>query len=159
MTLNPWARDTTLKRAKGKIPNSEWTAILSRHEEGESFASIARSYGCTPPAIRYIVGRKGGVQPSIPGAAVALNAGTAANDHPAAKAKNGRLATAEPTISTALKDRVNSDLASFIVAFDAVVEYDTPEHRKILLEATDRLLRAGARTRIELERRRLPSTD
>jgi hypothetical protein len=38
------------------------------------------------------------------------------------------------------------------VAFDAALAADTQESRFGLREATDRLLRAGARTRIELER-------
>ena len=36
--------------------------------------------------------------------------------------------------------------------FDAALDHDTAESRSGLREATDRLLRAGARTRIELER-------
>jgi hypothetical protein len=44
-------------REKGKIDSKEWASILSRHEQGESLASIARSYSCTAPAIRYIVKR------------------------------------------------------------------------------------------------------
>ena len=45
-----------------------------------------------------------------------------------------------------------SDIASFLAAFDAALAEDTQESRSGLREATDRLLRAGARTRIELER-------
>jgi len=40
----------------------------------------------------------------------------------------------------------------FLAAFDAALTQDTQENRSALREATDRLLRAGARTRIELER-------
>ena len=40
----------------------------------------------------------------------------------------------------------------FLRAFDAALAQDTQENRSALREATDRLLRAGARTRIELER-------
>ena len=48
----------------------------------------------------------------------------------------------------------------FLAAFDAALIQDTQENRSALREATDRLLRAGARTRIELERleARLPLT-
>src|SRR5215831_19200822 len=45
------------KREKGKIAHAEWPAIVGRYAGGESMASIARSYGCTAPAIRYIVNR------------------------------------------------------------------------------------------------------
>jgi hypothetical protein len=55
-------------------------------------------------------------------------------------------------IDQALRERVHADLTAFLVAFDAALADDTPESRAGLREATDRLLRAGARTRIELER-------
>jgi hypothetical protein len=51
-----------------------------------------------------------------------------------------------------LRTRVDGDIAAFLTAFDAVLVADTQESRFGLREATDRLLRAGARTRIELER-------
>ncbi|HEY3910422.1 MAG TPA: hypothetical protein VGM07_11070 [Stellaceae bacterium] len=55
-------------------------------------------------------------------------------------------------IDRALRERVEGDIAAFLAAFDAALADDTPESRTGLREATDRLLRAGARTRIELER-------
>jgi hypothetical protein len=55
-------------------------------------------------------------------------------------------------IDHALRERVDSDIAAFLAAFDAALDHDTAESRTGLREATDRLLRAGARTRIELER-------
>jgi hypothetical protein len=55
-------------------------------------------------------------------------------------------------IDRALRERVDGDIAVFLAAFDAALDRDTPETRTELREATDRLLRAGARTRIELER-------
>jgi hypothetical protein len=51
-----------------------------------------------------------------------------------------------------LRARVDGDIAAFLAAFDAALVEDTQESRSALREATDRLLRAGARTRIELER-------
>jgi hypothetical protein len=51
-----------------------------------------------------------------------------------------------------LRSRIDGDIAAFLAAFDAVLAADTQESRFGLREATDRLLRAGARTRIELER-------
>jgi len=56
------------------------------------------------------------------------------------------------TIDKELRSRVDGDIAVFLAAFDAVLAADTQESRFGLREATDRLLRAGARTRIELER-------
>jgi hypothetical protein len=55
-------------------------------------------------------------------------------------------------IDQSLRDRVDGDITAFLSAFDAALAQDTPENRAGLREATDRLLRAGARTRIELER-------
>ena len=55
-------------------------------------------------------------------------------------------------IDRALRERVDGDISAFLAAFDAALEDDTAESRAGLREATDRLLRAGARTRIELER-------
>jgi hypothetical protein len=55
-------------------------------------------------------------------------------------------------IDRALRERVDGDIRAFLAAFDAALADDTIESRAGLREATDRLLRAGARTRIELER-------
>jgi transposase-like protein len=40
-----------------KIPQGEWNAIAARYAKGESISRIALSYGCTPPAIHYILKR------------------------------------------------------------------------------------------------------
>ena len=40
-----------------KIPQGEWNAIAARYANGESITRIAQSYGCTPPAIHYILKR------------------------------------------------------------------------------------------------------
>jgi hypothetical protein len=55
-------------------------------------------------------------------------------------------------IDRALRQRVDGDISAFLAAFDAALAVDTIESRAELRKATDRLLRAGARTRIELER-------
>ena len=44
-------------RIRGKIPREEWPKIAARFQNGETLTEIARSYHCTAPAIRYIVGR------------------------------------------------------------------------------------------------------
>ena len=46
-----------------KIPPGEWSAIAARHAKGESLSAIARSYGCTPPAIHYVLKRN--VRPAV----------------------------------------------------------------------------------------------
>ena len=40
-----------------KIPQGEWSAIAARYAKGESISKIVQSYGCTPPAIHYILKR------------------------------------------------------------------------------------------------------
>jgi hypothetical protein len=41
-----------------KIPQGEWSAIAARHARGETIARIAHDYGCTAPAIHYILKRQ-----------------------------------------------------------------------------------------------------
>lgn len=55
-------------------------------------------------------------------------------------------------IDRVLRQRVDEDITAFLAAFDAALADDSQESRAALRQATDRLLRAGARTRIELER-------
>jgi len=45
---------------RGKIPQADWPLIMVRYEAGETLASIARTYDCSPPAISYIVSRNRG---------------------------------------------------------------------------------------------------
>ena len=67
-------------------------------------------------------------------------------------AENGPRKAASAFIDHELRARVDGDITAFLAAFDAALVNDTQENRSALREATDRLLRAGARTRIELER-------
>jgi hypothetical protein len=133
------------KGQKGKIPTREWPSIAARHQQGESLASIARAYGCTAPAISYILRRVAGAE----------QAGERGR-RPAAPELQGRLrsvqATTERRLDPQLRERVHSDISAFLVAFDTACDSLTGETGARLLEATDRLLRAAARTRIELER-------
>ncbi len=68
-----------------KIPQGEWSAIAARYEKGELISGIARGYGCTPPAIHYILKRHRqlpatAIRPSARGqSAVASAAPIAAN--------------------------------------------------------------------------------
>src|SRR5436190_19627895 len=49
---------------RGKIPQSDWPLIMERYEAGETLASIARTYDCSPPAISYVVSRSRERQPA-----------------------------------------------------------------------------------------------
>jgi hypothetical protein len=275
---------------RGKIPQRDWPSIMARHEAGETLASIARTYDCSPPAISYIVSRSrarstaaqgassaspsigepqlikthGSEAPAASAVAVSerqpvpseaqpapvlaeaspplrplllneperpaprpvaehaprapepraelrprdgngnagrqfagpsevadsrrtlhlsLGAGTEPAPQPQAAERQPlrqppmappmrpapgpagpaaappvRTAPEPPKtrdgggIDRALRERVEGDIAAFLRAFDAALVSDTSESRAGLREATDRLLRAGARTRIELER-------
>ena len=48
---------------RGKIPQSDWPLIMARYDAGETLASIARTYDCSPPAISYVVSRSRARQP------------------------------------------------------------------------------------------------
>src|SRR5205085_497874 len=54
---------------RGKIPQSDWPLIMARYEAGETLASIARTYDCSPPAISYVVSRSRTRQPDAEPAA------------------------------------------------------------------------------------------
>jgi hypothetical protein len=259
---------------RGKIPQADWPLIMARYEAGETLASIARTYDCSPPAISYIVSRnrdkpanetppptpeaqlikthangsfESGAEPQVATAAQPAetvlpmrrdgaeqpagapapqpspavqgngeprqklhlgfgNGHSNGNGHgngpmpesrpqqPSAQSAQrsfqappradpfdnghsnrdvaapretrppGQMAPQLPRDDTAgrknggaaidqeLRSRVDGDITAFLAAFDAVLAADTQESRFGLREATDRLLRAGARTRIELER-------
>jgi hypothetical protein len=141
-------------RIRGKIPHSEWPKITQRFRDGEPLTTIARSYHCTAPAIRYIVQRT-------------TNAATSNGDErrreivdrsslEAVRADSSaeqlrKTRTAAPPISNAFWQRLNSDIAAFLSAMDALLLDDSPDNRKKMLEAADLLLRAGGRTRLEIE--------
>jgi hypothetical protein len=152
------------KREKGKIPHSEWPNILARYSKGETIAQIGRDYGCTAPAIRYIIKRNGmlkdessGVRAAAVGARARVGGSAAAEGtrtHPA----NAPLIAApserpapNAVLPPELRQRVSGDVASFLVALDHVVLEGSLESVAGLQEATDQLMRSVARTRLELE--------
>lgn len=48
--------------------------------------------------------------------------------------------------------RINNDIATFLAAMDALFASESDKNYEGLLQATDRLLWASARTRLEVER-------
>ena len=98
--------------------------------------------------------------PAVPNAAQGGGAEGVAEIRPVfeePERKNGNDAASRTTagnsfIDRELRARVDTDIGVFLAAFDAALVQDTQESRSALREATDRLLRVGARTRIELER-------
>src|SRR5581483_10168616 len=149
---------------------AEWSAIIERYDQGESLASISRSYHCTAPAIRYIVKRVRGALARQPGASTEAavrrkTAGPAPSARPADDAalsqpgrpvaQNHAPPAGKGAFDIELWDNVSSDIAAFLVAFDNAALELSPPKIEALIRATDRLVRAGARTRMELERLRL----
>jgi hypothetical protein len=119
------------------------------HDNGSSHAAESR------PVERPVAADRS--EPVAPLAARGGNGaapGGFAETRPNAHNGNGgqRRDTAGSFIDRELRARVEGDIAAFLQAFDAALAQDTQESRSGLREATDRLLRAGARTRIELER-------
>jgi hypothetical protein len=141
---------------KGKIPRGEWPKILARYRGGETIANIGRDYGCTAPAIRYIIKRTG----KLRGAAEKNVSEHGAGQTPRAGASTDRGTNLRPIVSAAadsvlgaeLRKRVSGDIASFLVALDQTVLEGTTGSAADLQEAADRLMRSIARIRLDLER-------
>ncbi|MCG5238783.1 hypothetical protein [Azospirillum doebereinerae] len=167
------------RQEKGKIPHTEWPEIRTRYAAGESLASIARTYGCTGPAIRYIVNRPTQADgasdvtpPAPPPASPAVEPpetarrADATGGGPATKTETPAAAQADRphsvpgdragtvSIDADLRWRVSSEIASFLTVFDSFLMESSSESYDDLLGATDRLMRVAARIRIELERSR-----
>lgn len=151
-------------REKGKIPRSEWAKILAKYNSGETIASIGRAYGCTAPAIRYIVKRSGmlkseaGRRSPSDAPEISRERATKWDNRPFAGDGAGRPFGRGKTVATTqiisedLRKRLSSDIASFLVALDQVVLVGATASLADLQDATDRLMRSTARTRLELER-------
>jgi hypothetical protein len=87
---------------RGKIPQSDWPLIMARYEAGETLASIARTYDCSPPAISYVVSRSRARQPgaetppTAPSATVAHLIKATASDPPMSSAAQSPAPSASP---------------------------------------------------------------
>jgi hypothetical protein len=64
----------------------------------------------------------------------------------------GRSSFSSDSPTRDLWNRVNTDVATFLAAMDSLSADDSDNNYEALLAATDRLLWASARTRLELER-------
>jgi hypothetical protein len=149
-------------RIKGKIPHGEWPQILAKYAGGETIAQIAREYGCTAPAIRYIIRRSGrlesgsGREDSRPRTSSRGASGHGSRAVPAEALS--RLATpaghgtTASVLGTQLLTRVTGDVVSFFAALDHAVLESSLESLGVLQDAIDSLMRSAARTRIELGR-------
>jgi hypothetical protein len=161
-------------REKGKIPRNEWPRILSKYASGESIAQIGRDYGCTAPAIRYIIKRVGMLKGDGGGEGPLserkiLPSPTSrrptSRSMALSRQKNGPASAAPPHIATAaesgtgegllgpeLRARVTGDVVSVLAALDRAVLEGSIDSLTALQEAVDSLMRSAARTRIDLGR-------
>ena len=141
-------------RIRGKISRDEWPKIAVRYQNGDTLAEIARSYHCTAPAIRYIVARvsihgvkgKGKKMDRDKVERIAMLVPLAENQ------RNTRIGSTEDSPMTDIWGRINTDIATFLAAMDSLSSDDSNDNCEALLAATDRLLWASGRTRLELER-------
>jgi len=159
-------------RQKGKIPRNEWPRIVSKYAAGESIAQIGRDYGCTAPAIRYIIKRaemlKGdgegplsegkNLPSSTPRGAAAhsvaldrqkIRSGSGAPSHVATAAQSG---TSVGLLGPELCARVTGDVVSVLAALDRAVLEGSIDSLTALQGAIDSLMRSAARTCIDLGR-------
>jgi len=126
------------KRQKGKISKAEWENIAGRHSSGESLASIARDYHCTAPAIRYIVSRKfvaSNAAASAPAEISSVRARMSESSTPpeedSMRLRGLSNGAGKSFIDDGLRERVTSDIASFLVALDvARTEDGRPRDRE-----------------------------
>ncbi|HEV2099828.1 MAG TPA: hypothetical protein VGR45_13000 [Stellaceae bacterium] len=165
-----------------KIPQGAWGAIAARYANGESISAIARSYGCTPPAIHYILKRnrqhppqaaRRWVQPppivatppdpSAAGkseretAAVAVNPTVpivTTTPHPPAVELDPLPSAQTPTpgLDSELHRRAEAAIEMFRSSFDAALREASPAVRERLRQAAADLMRVAARTTIVLDR-------
>jgi hypothetical protein len=108
-------------------------------------AAIARSYQCTAPAIRYIVRQF--THPPLTDVATTATA-PHFRDRSAARLLDEIKRYA---LDDAVWSRVNSDILTFVSAFDAFFAARTVENEEALLSATVQILRSRVHSRFELQ--------
>lgn len=118
------------ERKRRRLPARDWPAIVTRYLDGVPLAQIAREHKCSARTISAVLRRAG-----------FLSAATiSAAPGPAGK----------PTRCIALRSRIARALALLSGSLNAVSAQSTKENIAELRYATDQLMRAIARVRIEL---------
>ncbi len=138
-----------------KIPQGDWHAIAARYANGESITRIAHSYGCTPPAIHYILKRA----KERPAAVARVAAAARPEVSPAAApqpAGNPAPAPSQAAVAAGLDrdlhSRAETAIAAFRSSFDAALAEGSPDLRRELRRAAADLMRVAARTTIVLDK-------
>jgi transposase-like protein len=121
-----------------KIPQGEWDAIAARYANGETMAQIAQRYGCTPPAIHYVLKRHRRQPTAEPRSAMP------------------RETTAAPPATAGLDDdlaaRAEAAIAAFRGHFDIARTEGSAAAHENLRRAAAELMRVAARVTIVLDR-------
>src|SRR5947199_3843351 len=107
--LHPKGHGMERSSKRGKIPQKDWPSIMVRYEAGETLASIAKTYDCSPPAISYVVSRSR----ARPAAAVASPAAPVAS---AAEPQLIKSASVAADSLAGVNGRTAPSLASAILA-------------------------------------------
>ncbi|HUC12434.1 MAG TPA: hypothetical protein VL985_18720 [Stellaceae bacterium] len=116
-----------------KIPQGEWNAIAARYQGGESISKIARSYGCTPPAIHYILKRNRQKPSEIPMRSLGFG--------PATAPQTGLVrANAAESRVMSVPERDRSDTAA-----TSPVRANTPEAPSVAAPRTENLTNVAPR--------------
>jgi hypothetical protein len=143
---------------KGKVEKDRWPEISARYAGGESLASIARDFNCTAPAIRYIVGRQNGAQPSKRRRPDMVARGQSASAPPPVEPRyefghgDARGGLRHGLVPDNVRARVTNDIAQFLVALEDDSAGASAEQVEVMREATDAVLRSVARVLIYLNR-------
>lgn len=161
-----WFGHMRRRQAVGKIARGEWRNIVARYERGESIAQISRDYGCTAPAIRYIIKRSGKfhsrarsarAQPPTEAGLGAARPTAGRFSHEAA----GQTRHAGPSQlglvaghglrESKIYDLMRQDLFRLLVVFDQPYASEA-QSLEALMQAAERLIVSAARVRLALER-------
>jgi transposase-like protein len=160
-----------------KITRDEWSAIAARHAQGESISNIAQTYGCTAPAIHYILrqAEDAGADPPrqlplpetprLNGAAAPMPS-PPANGRPAAIAEilrrpappaqmpapSGKSSALRANLDDQLRAAAETAMADFLQRFDTAASEQTSEAYQQLRQSAGELMRIAARTTIVVDR-------
>jgi hypothetical protein len=150
---------------KGKIPRAEWPTIIERYRQHESLIAIAARYGCTAPAISYILRQAKATRgkPEMKSTQLVRNGSAASKNSTDSVRKSGEVRVLKSSVAVAcqvdepdegrlgdkLRERISDDIASFVVALSGVISEMTPDNLDKLLETSDKLMLAASLARVE----------
>src|SRR5258708_40368357 len=108
-------------RKKRNISRNEWPRIMSKYDSGRSIAQIGRDYGCTAPAIRYIIKRVGMLKGDGSGKGPLSERKTSPSPTSRSPTSRSKSGTSAGLLRPELCARVTGDVVSVLAALDRVV--------------------------------------